>query len=217
MLLPSAAALTALAGLCALVYLLWFCHKPSSLLKTLVKTAAVLLLAGAAWRADAPALLLLALTLCAVGDFFLSREGESAFLTGVAAFAAGHIAYIALFLGVPGSDIAAIPIAAIIALLLFAVAMMNLLYRHAGPLRLAVLFYVPVIVGMGLAAMAVPAAGALWLVLPAALLFMASDTVLASELFLLRPDHPMRRITPFAIWTLYWLAQLGFLMGFAAL
>ncbi len=213
--LPDIAA--SLAALCSALYLAWFCYRPSSALKTWIKTASVLLLAVVAGLNDAPSILILALVLCATGDFFLSLDSERSFLAGVVAFAAGHIAYIVLFLGHPASDFATIPIPAIIALTLFAALMMALLYQHAGALRLAVLAYVPVIVGMGLAAMTLPPFGLLWLTLPAALMFMASDTVLAVELFLLRPDHPLRRFTPFVVWALYWLAQLGFLMGFVPL
>jgi len=213
--LPEFAA--SLAAVCAAIYLIWFCYRPSSLLKTGVKTASVLLLAVAVGAANAPVILIVALILCAAGDFFLSLDGERSFLTGVAAFAAGHIAYIALFLSQPASEVAHVPVFAIAILIVFAAAMMVLLYRHAGALRVAVLGYVPVIAGMGLAAMTLPAMGPLWLALPAAILFMASDTVLATELFLLRPDHSLRKITPFVIWAFYWAAQLGFLLAFASL
>ena len=39
---------------------------------------------------------------CATGDALLSRETETTFMAG--AFAAGHLAYIALFLTHPASD-----------------------------------------------------------------------------------------------------------------
>ncbi|WP_371228726.1 lysoplasmalogenase [Roseovarius sp. 2305UL8-3] len=213
--LPSFA--VSLAALLAALYLVWFCFRPSSLLKTCVKTASVLLLVVAAALVNAPVALIVALALCAIGDFFLSLEGERSFLAGVAAFAAGHIAYIVLFISHPASDSAGVPVWAIAVLFLFAAIMMALLYRHAGSLRFAVLAYVLVIAGMGVAAMSVPSSGALWLALPAALMFMASDTVLATEMFLLRSDHPLRKVTPFIVWALYWLAQLGFLLAFAPL
>lgn len=205
-----------IAGGCALYYLAACCHRPAGLRKSLVKTASVALLALAAALAQGPALLVAALLLCALGDWWLSREGEAAFLAGVAGFAAGHLAYIALFLTRPAADLSRPAPLAVAALVLFGLVMMGLLYRHAGTLRLAVLAYVPVIVAMGLAAMTLPIEGALALVLPAALLFMASDTILATELFLLSPGHSLRRIAPFAVWALYWLAQLGFVLGLAA-
>ena len=45
----------------------------------------------------------LALALGALGDFFLSREGQGAFLKGVASFALAHAVYVALFAGLPGA------------------------------------------------------------------------------------------------------------------
>jgi hypothetical protein len=44
---------------------------------------------------------------------------------------------------------------------------------------------------------------------------MPSDRVLAAETFVLAQDHPLRRITPYAVWPLYWGAQAGFLAAFS--
>ena len=44
---------------------------------------------------NGPLLLFAALALSAVGDAFLSREGDRAFLGGLASFLAAHLAYIA--------------------------------------------------------------------------------------------------------------------------
>ena len=71
----------------------------------------------------------------------------------------------------PSSDLQRItdgwPLAA--ALVLLGVVMMALLFPKAGTLRLAVMVYVPIIVLMGIMAMAMPFNGGLALVLPAAL------------------------------------------------
>ncbi len=75
--------------------------------------------------------------------------------------------------------------------------------------------YIPVILGMGIAALALPGQGMLVWVLPAALAFVASDLVLAFETFILPKDHPVMRVTPYVVWPLYWGAQAGFLAAFA--
>lgn len=207
-----------LAASMALLYLLFFCHRGPSGVKTAVKTLSVAALALAALSGGGPLWLIVALALCALGDLLLSRPGERAFLTGVGAFALGHLAYVALFLSTPGAGMFRLSFGpypfGIAILCLYGVAMMAALYRRAGDLRFAVMGYVPIILGMGVAAMTVPALGPLAWVLPAALLFMLSDSVLASELFLLPEGHPARRFTPFLVWGAYWLAQLGFTLAY---
>ena len=63
-----------------------------------MKTLAVGLLAVLVVVEDGPLLLVAALALSAVGDAFLSRDGDKAFLGGLASFLAAHLVYIALFL-----------------------------------------------------------------------------------------------------------------------
>ena len=190
--------------------------RPPSLLRSLVKTAAVAILAAGALHTP---LLALALALCALGDWLLSRPGEAAFMSGVGAFAAGHLVYAALFLTDPASDpsrLTALP-HALVDLLLIAIGLIAalLLNARAGALRGPVLGYIPVILGMGLAALTVPAEGPHALILPAAMAFIASDLILAAEKFLLPPGHPLLKPAPYAIWVLYWTAQAGFFAAFA--
>lgn len=211
--------LPATAALAALIYLTGYCHRPASWPKTLIKTVSVAILALSAWLGTGPVLLAVALTLCALGDYLLARDSEATFLAGVGAFAMGHLAYVALFLTTPGAliqNLSNSPYLYVIVLLcLYGAAMMALLFRKAGDLRFAVMGYVPVILSMGVAALAVPAVGPLVWVLPAAVLFMVSDSILASELFLLPETHPLRRVTPYAVWATYWLAQLGFFLAYS--
>ncbi|MFW8636302.1 lysoplasmalogenase family protein [Cribrihabitans pelagius] len=202
------------AGAAALAF--WYlllAARPPGPLRSIAKTGAVLLLALGALAASAPALLVAALGLCALGDLLLSREGEGAFLAGVGAFAAGHLVYAALFLTRDGSDPARLlelpGLAAAGALALPGLAMALLLAPRAGPLKGAVLGYIPVILAMGFAALSLPGAfGAA--VFAAACAFMLSDIVLAVETFVLPQSHRLRRVTPFAVWVLYWGAQAGF-------
>ncbi|MCB4455252.1 lysoplasmalogenase family protein [Leisingera sp. McT4-56] len=203
------------AGACALIYLLMAAQQPG-LLRSVLKTASVALLALAALLMGAPWLLALALGLCALGDLFLSHGGEGAFMAGVGAFAAGHLAYAVLFLTRDASDPALLlqmPGAAIAALLLvLGLAMAKILAPRAGALKGPVLAYIPIILGMGAAALTLPFGS--W-VFAAACAFMLSDMVLAAETFVLPEDHALRRITPYAVWPLYWGAQAGFLAAFS--
>jgi len=211
-------ALTLAAFALALAYLPLVARNPG-LLRSVVKTGSVLLLAGAAALAQAPALLILALALCALGDWCLSRPGERAFMAGVGAFAAGHLAYIVLFLTREAADPAQLTtgwrVAALAGFGLLGAAMAARLAPRAGALRLPVLVYIPIILGMGACALALPPEGALALALPAALAFIVSDVILAWEVFLFRPGHRLLTLTPYAVWPLYWGAQAGFLAAFA--
>lgn len=197
------------AGAAALVYLP-LAPRPPGWVRSVVKTFSVAVLALAA-----PGLLAVALALCALGDWLLSRPGERAFMGGVGAFAAGHLAYVAFFLAHPVSDptrlAGPLQLAVLALLALIGLAAAALLWRHAGALRGAVLAYVPVILSMGLAALTLPPALAL---LPA-LAFIASDLILACEKFLMPPAHPAHRWTPYAVWLLYWGAQAGFFTAFS--
>lgn len=199
----------------ATAYWLAHCHRPASPKKTVVKTTSVVLLLVAAWMAGGPPLLLLALGLCALGDALLSLEGEGAFMAGVGAFAAGHVAYILLFLTYPGAELARVGTwpgpALLLALAVLGAVMAVLLWPRAGALRWPVMAYIPLILFMGVAARALPSAmpGVYW----PALFFIASDVVLALEMFVLR-DGRLKRIAPFVVWPLYWLAQAGFVLAF---
>lgn len=204
-----------LSGLCALAYLP-LSPRPDSTVRSTIKTLAVAGLAMSAVLNGAPILLVVALGLCALGDFCLSRPGDRAFMAGVGSFALGHIAYMGLFLSRAASDpgrISSWPqIAVLLGLILLGAVMARQLAPKAGALRGAVLAYIPVILSMGLAALTLPLGHPALL---AALAFVTSDVILACEKFLLAADHPARRVTPFAIWALYWLAQVTFCLSLA--
>lgn len=203
------------AAFMAAVYFFVFCYRGASWPKSVVKTLSVLLLAIAGWFGGAAWLLIAGLGLSALGDYLLSRDQDQLFLAGVGAFAAAHIAYVFLFLTTSGAGVyqlSAMDWKIIAGLMVFGLVMMTLLYKHAGDLRIAVCLYVPIILAMGISALMIPG-GYLGVVI-AAFLFMVSDSVLATEMFLLRDNHPLRRITPFVIWSTYWLAQVGFLLAY---
>ena len=162
-----------------------------------------------------PLLLVVALALSAVGDAFLSRDGEKAFLGGLASFLVAHIVYIALFLRSGGglALLGAEPWRGAIALALavFVVVMLAALWRRVGPsLRIPIACYVVAILAMGMAALTT---NSVW-VIGGAVLFMASDGLLATEKFLVAAISPHRAWMRLAIWALYYAAQLAITLGF---
>ena len=197
--------LLATSAILSLWFLLQFSDAGPSVLKTVVKTASVAILALAAVAYGGPMALAAALALGATGDYFLSRPGERAFLVGLVAFALSHLAYIALLLGAgagwPG------PVAYLMCA--FGVVMAMALWPGAGALRLPVLGYIVVIVAMGVTALSIPAQA----IIPA-FLFIVSDTVLGLSLFVLRAESAFNRAAPYIIWGTYWAAQVGFLRVF---
>ncbi len=94
-------------------------------------------------------------------------------------------------------------------------AVMFLRLRPALPSSLLgpVAVYVAAILGMGIAALTLPSLA----VIVGAVLFMASDAILAAGKFLLAEASPRQSIVRPAVWILYYVAQaaitLGFLLG----
>ncbi|CAN7510207.1 lysoplasmalogenase family protein [Neorhizobium sp. LjRoot104] len=199
----------------AVGYFRWL-RKPASHLRTVLKTAPVLLLALYAVLAGAPALLIVALIFGAFGDACLAYEGEAAFISGLAAFLASHLAYAALFwpsmepsllVGSAWRYTAAWIFVVLTGMTLF------MLWRPAGRLAIPITAYGIVLLAMALSALAVKP------VLPAvaAALFVMSDTALAIQKFLVKPDAPvMARLKPF-VWGTYFPAQLIFTLAIAGL
>lgn len=201
------------AGL-ATSYWIAHCYREPSVKRSVIKTLSVVLLLAAAWIGHGPALLLVALGLCALGDFLLSRPGETAFMAGVGAFAAGHIAYVALFLTTSGAALDRLGAAwpSLLGLAILGCVMAVILWPRAGALRGPVMAYIPIILAMGAAAQVLPVQH--HDARTAAFLFIASDLILALEMFVLAEGR-WKRIAPFAVWPLYWLAQALFTLSFA--
>jgi uncharacterized membrane protein YhhN len=198
------------SGILAVIYLLCMTYAAPSALRSAVKTGSIALLAVVA--APVP-LLAVALGLCALGDLALSRSGERAFVAGIAAFALGHLAYVVLFRSFDGDPAltngwqTSVAVGIVAASSGLALA----LWSKLGPLRWPVLGYIAIITAMGISALSVPApfAGA---VIAGALLFILSDSLIATERFLIRDGAAPRWISP-AIWSTYWLAQVLFCVG----
>ena len=184
----------------AAAYLLFYVRRPPSLNRTVIKTLAIAALAALAVIMDGPWLLVAALALSALGDLFISRDGEAAFLAGLGSFLCAHIAYVALFWGVAGG---ASPVFAI-AFGVYAVCMLRWLWPHLAEMKAPVCAYIAVIYAMGVVAAGAPVA--LWPVIAGAALFVISDSVLAAETFIFK-DAPRRWTAP-VIWTTYYASQV---------
>jgi len=185
------------------------------LTRTAAKTLAVAMLAVLAAMQGGPLLLVVALGLSAIGDAFLSRDGEKAFLGGLGSFLAAHIIYVALFLRAGGGlyllSAESWRGAIALAMAAFGIVMLAALWRRVGPqLRIPIAVYVAAILAMGISALTVDRS---W-VIAGAVLFMASDGLLAAERFLLAAISPQRAWMRYAVWVLYYAAQLAVTLGF---
>jgi uncharacterized membrane protein YhhN len=178
-----------------------------------VKTASTGLLAvllitvpGGAWFWLIP----LGLALGALGDLCLALRGERVFLAGVAAFGLGHLAYAGGFLlrsaeiGFDGIGIREAAVLAGLAGLLVSTEVW--LAQRTAALRGPVRGYVALIGVMGLAALLLPAHAGQGILRLGAALFIASDLMLALQLFVVR-DAGMQRALSLALWPAYWGAQ----------
>jgi len=203
-----------LSVVAALLYLPVQGRAPS-LRRSLVKTAATALLAVLAFIEGGPLLLIAALALGAAGDFFLSRDGEAAFLAGLASFLAAHIAYVPLFLSAGGGMemLAWQPWRlglAVVAVIGAALLLYRLIPAVESRMRAPVVLYTAAILAMLLAAATVPSP----VILVGAILFVVSDSLLAVGRFLMPPDSPRQRPTGAAVWVFYYLAQAAIALGF---
>lgn len=184
--------------------------EPSSWRRTVAKAGSIALLSLLALFERGPLLLVVALALSAAGDAFLAQDGEKPFLLGLASFFLAHLAYVALFWQL-GSDLLLIVQEpwrlAVVALALAAALWLlrRLLAAVAPPLRLPIAAYTPAIMAMLIAAATVPAP----LVIAGAMMFVASDFILAAQRFLFAPASQHRDWVGPAVWILYYFAQLA--------
>lgn len=183
--------------------------------RTVIKAGSIVLLAMLAYLENGPFLLIAGLALSALGDAFLAQKSEKAFLAGLGSFLSGHIAYVILFALIgSGLDIilaqswrVILPAIA----LAFAVSLLRrLLPVVDAQMRLPVTAYVVAIFAMLLTSATVPPP----LVMIGAAFFVASDSILAIERFMLAPSSSHRGWSGPAIWVLYYLAQICITLGF---
>ena len=203
--------LFSVAAACVYFFLL---DTPVSIRRTAVKTLAVALLAALTITVGGPKLLAGALALSAVGDAFLSREGEKAFLGGLASFLAAHVLYVVLFAhaGVGIGVLFSTPrLLLVVVIVVLALGMLAVLWsRVETALRVPIAVYVVAILAMGLAALTLPD----WRIIVGAVLFIASDALLATERFLLGPNPTLRFWMRHGVWAFYYVAQALIALGF---
>lgn len=193
--------------------------QPVSWRRTAVKTLSTGLLALIALHVGGPWLLVAGLALSALGDFFLAHHDDRSFMAGLGAFLTAHLVFVALFvLNDPAAGsalpVTVLPLSVALVLVLATAGWAlflawRLMPAVKKPMRGPVAVYVAAIVAMAAAAFLFQSPG----VVAGALLFVASDSVLAIERFLMREDDPRQRAAHLFVWITYYLAQAAFLVA----
>ncbi len=198
--------LSGLSILTASVYGFALLARPVSGPRTIVKAASVACIGGVSIAAGGPWLLTLPLLLSAAGDAFLAGEPRRWLPFGLGCFLLAHLIYIALFshMGLGLGPALAEPLRLVPAVLALAAGAMVLRYiwPGLGRMREAVVIYVAVITVMTLMAFTLPWSRSAAVI--GAVLFMASDAILAVRLF--RAGGP-NVTADLAVWWFYWAAQ----------
>jgi uncharacterized membrane protein YhhN len=150
-----------------------------------------------------------ALLLSALGDVFLSLNGEQWFAYGLGSFLAAHLFYITLFVrNRPRPFAVGIARKAVAALMVvFAVAMFAWLWPSLGAMKPAVAAYMCALTGMGVTAAL--AGLRRWRVTIGAALFILSDSLIAVGKFKTQIDYG-----DYLIWATYYAAQVCIALGF---
>lgn len=153
-----------------------------------------------------------------MGDAFLSwSDGNAVFLGGLTSFLAAHVVYGKLFVSTGGgsggtslllSETWRVSLAVVMALVAPGFGAM-LLPRVDTALRGPVAVYSAAITAMFLCALTVESQQ----VVAGALLFTASDIVLASDRFMVPVDSVHRPWMQYAVWALYYSGQLLIALG----
>ncbi len=201
------------ASLAALAYGFIYSWRGDGPARTLLKVSGVVILAGIAYAAGGPWLLWAALLASALGDAFLAGKPERWLLPGMGAFFLAHVFYVVLFWqpGEGGSWSWPVKIAQA-ALVLGGVFYIRWLApRIEAKMRVPVILYGAVILMMGAAGIALPSAW--WLVTVGALMFIASDSILAHQLFCRPADAPPNKPASYAVWFLYFFGQAAIMLG----
>lgn len=191
----------------ALIYGVVFCYRGPSAAKTAVKSIPLLSFAAAGFATFAYPLVIGALLLSAIGDVALSRRGERAFLIGLISFALAHVLYVLHFLSLSQGLSWSV---GVVAIALFALSTEIWLAPHTGEMRLAVRIYVLLISLMGLSALGL---SQMPLAVMGAFAFMASDSILAVQIFRMKDTSRWQVPASVTLWTLYIAGQFAILAG----
>ncbi|KAM3558007.1 hypothetical protein ARSEF4850_004793 [Beauveria asiatica] len=218
---PSETAVIAVSVASAVLYLLRVRAAPSKT-RMAYKTLSTLLLASFAalrtGRLTSP--LVAALALGSLGDAFLAWPGEANFLCGLASFLVAHLFYVALFAGLGdgggGGGVRMVGEsgwrqAVAGGMLLLAPGMAAVLMpRVAGGLRAPILVYTATILTMVLAVLTVHSGT----IVLGGVLFALSDSILATEEFVVARESGHRPWMQHAVWMLYYSGQFLIAAGF---
>ncbi|KAK1751788.1 YhhN-like protein [Echria macrotheca] len=211
----------------SLSYTLTHRHPPGSPLRIATKTASTTLLAiHAHLHPSSPSLLSYALSLSSLGDFLLALpDSDTTFTLGLSSFLAAHILYIRLFSSSAHSGLQSAlahvflsddntwkPATATV-LGLFMIGMVVVLMpRLPRDLRIPVLVYSVAIYGMSVTALGLGDDKSK--VVVGALMFTASDAILAMDRFLVDGTSSHKRWMGYAVWVLYYSGQVLITLGF---
>ncbi|OAA62325.1 YhhN family protein [Cordyceps fumosorosea ARSEF 2679] len=217
---PAETAVLAASVASSVLYLAHVRTAPSRMRMAYKALSTLLLACFAAQRATSgrasPALLVPALALGSLGDAFLAWPGEANFLCGLGSFLVAHLFYVAVFAGGASAGRAQISrdawrqaMAGGMALLAPGMAAV-LMPRVAGALRAPILVYTATILVMVLAVLTVPNST----VVLGGVLFALSDSILATEEFVVARESGHRPWMQHAVWVLYYSGQLLIAVGF---
>ena len=159
-------------------------------------------------------LILFGLIACAAGDvFLLSRTSPNLFLAGMAAFALGHLSYLAVFIAAQDTPFTTGRLV-VTGLVIFAFAGVFVWLKPHLPkeMRLPVIAYVIIILLMVITALGLPMRGPLSLAMIGALMFAVSDIFVARDRFVSPTPKNALAITPlyFGAQALIALSTVGF-------
>ncbi len=190
-----------LAGAAALTYGLVFLQRPPSLPRTATKALFAASLAVTARLTDAPAFLGVGLALCAVGDACLAGDPKRWLPPGIVVFLLAHLMLSVLFVEIGDAHRLAEPLRAAGAglALLWSGGLLALLWPRMGPLRPAGAAYAALLLATVVSALTLGANYG-WAIL-GAVLFLASDSILAVRLF--RHEGAPSRLWDNLVWWLY--------------
>ena len=177
-----------------------------SLARSFWKTLPVLILAGGAIYFHASPLLSIAMLLCALGDYFLSRDHEQ-FVPGLLAFLAGHIVYIVLFSSLSAGLDFYWPM---LLIMFYSSVFMAYMWRATGKHRWPVFAYILVITAMAAVSLTLPSS--YLLTVSGVFVFVFSDSVLAIRMFVVR-DQRIKLKLSWTVWISYIIGQSLILIG----
>lgn len=208
-------ALIALGVAAAIVYALFFLNRPPSWLRAGSKTLFMGAFTAAFATVGVHPVFLIALAGSALGDFFLAFDKKWILPLGILAFLIAQLAYLTVFFfsWMFAGDVSPLwpRYAAMVVIIAIALGFLIWMAPKLSWMALGVVPYAIAITAMACMAMWLPWAA--WPAMLGAASFLTSDFVLATELFRLPPDAPVRRITAPVVWWTYAAAQVLIVAG----